>query len=214
MTLTELRYIVALAQEKHFGRAAKICFVSQPTLSVGIKKLEDDLGVTIFERDKNDVRMTKIGEQMIEQAQCILEEAEKLKDMATSGKNQLRGTLKIGAIYTVGSYLLPNLIPKLKKLAPEMPLVVEEDLTANLREKLLSGKSAENLKKIAILIEKAHERIIGHGIRGGLKEITVYDLNEKQLINEIKNSIIVWNKLSIDDLKDILYEYYFLNDEQ
>lgn len=140
MTLTELRYIVALAQEKHFGHAAKACFVSQPTLSVGIKKLEDELGVTLFERDKNEVRLTKVGEPMIQQAQRIIEEAAKLKEMATSGQNQLRGTLKIGAIYTIGPYLLPNLIPKLKKLAPEMPLIVEEDYTANLREKLVTGK--------------------------------------------------------------------------
>lgn len=140
MTLTELKYIVALAQEKHFGKAARACFVSQPTLSVGIKKLESELNITLFERNKNEVRITKEAEAIIEQAQTILEETEKLKRLAAGGNNQLHGPLKIGAIFTIGPYLLPNLIPRLKKLAPEMPLIVEEDYTANLREKLTTGK--------------------------------------------------------------------------
>lgn len=140
MTLTELKYIIALAQEKHFGRAANACFVSQPTLSVGIKKLEDELNIILFERNKNEIRVTQQAEAIIEQAQTILEEVEKLKSMATAGKNQLNGCLKIGAIFTVGPYLFPNLIPKLKKLAPDMPIIVEEDFTANLRKKLSAGQ--------------------------------------------------------------------------
>ncbi len=139
MTLTELKYLVMLAQKKHFGQAAKSCFVSQPTLSVGIKKLEEELKLTLFERNKNEVRITAKAMAIVEQAQKVLEEAEKVKDLAKAGENQLKEPLKLGVIYTIGPYLLPNLVPKLKKIVRDMPLIVEEDYTARLREKLASG---------------------------------------------------------------------------
>lgn len=140
MTLTELRYAITLAQEKHFGKAAKACHVSQPTLSVAINKLEADLGVAIFERDRNNVRLTEIGAQIIAQAQRAIDEISQLRDIAQEGKSQLHSPLRVGAIYTVGPYLFPNLIPKLKKLTPDMPLYIQEDFTANLRVKLLQGE--------------------------------------------------------------------------
>jgi LysR family hydrogen peroxide-inducible transcriptional activator len=140
MTLTELRYIVTLAQEKHFGRAAKACHVSQPTLSVAINKLESELDVAIFERDRNQVRATEIGKKIISQAQISLDEVNKIRDIALGGKSQLNSTLRIGAIHTVGPYLFPNLVPQLKKVAPEMPLMIQEDFTENLRVKLLQGE--------------------------------------------------------------------------
>ncbi len=140
MTLTELRYAITLAQEKHFGRAAKVCHVSQPTLSVAITKLESELGVALFERDRNSVRVTKIGEQIIAQAQRALDEVSQIRDIAQGGKSQLNTPLKVGAIYTIGPYLFPSLIPKLKKIAPEMPLLIQEDFTANLRARLLQGE--------------------------------------------------------------------------
>ncbi|WP_455366965.1 LysR substrate-binding domain-containing protein [Kaarinaea lacus] len=140
MTLTELRYVVAVYRERHFGRAAESCYVSQPTLSAAIKKLEQELGVDIFERSKQDITVTPVGEQVIEQAQRVLEEAEKLKQVSQVGKDQLVGTLRIGAIYTIGPYLLPHIIPELRKNAPDMPLVIEENFTARLREKLKAGQ--------------------------------------------------------------------------
>ncbi|RDH42110.1 hydrogen peroxide-inducible genes activator [Zooshikella ganghwensis] len=140
MTLTELRYIVTLAQEQHFGRAAERCFVSQPTLSVGVKKLEDELGIAIFERTKNAVRVTPIGERIVEQAQKVLEEAATIKEISTAGKDQLTTPLRIGAIYTVGPYLFPHLIPQLHELTPSMPLYIEENFTAVLRQKLRKGE--------------------------------------------------------------------------
>lgn len=140
MTLTELRYVVAVYRERHFGRAAESCYVSQPTLSAAIKKLEQELGVDIFERSKQDISVTPVGEQVIEQAQRVLEEAEKLKQISQVGKDQLIGTLRIGAIYTIGPYLLPHIIPELRKNAPNMPLVIEENFTARLREKLKAGQ--------------------------------------------------------------------------
>ncbi len=140
MTLTELRYIVAVAREHHFGRAAKACFVSQPTLSVAIKKLENELGVAIFERGSNEITPSPIGERLIQQAQQTLEAADNIKQLALHGKNQLAGPLRIGAIHTIGPYLYPELIPLLRKAAPKMPLIVEENYTTALTEKLKRGE--------------------------------------------------------------------------
>ncbi len=140
MTLTELRYIVAVAREHHFGRAARACFVSQPTLSIAIKKLEDELGVQLFERQAGEVTVTPVGELIITQAQRTLEAAEGVKQAAQQGKDQLSGPLRLGAIFTVGPYLFPDLIPRLRKSAPDMPLVIEENYTAVLAEKLKRGE--------------------------------------------------------------------------
>ncbi|RLA44864.1 MAG: hydrogen peroxide-inducible genes activator [Gammaproteobacteria bacterium] len=140
MTLTELRYIVAVAREHHFGRAAKSCHVSQPTLSVAIKKLEAELGVAIFERGSNEISLSPIGERIVQQAQQTLEAADNIKQLALHGKNQLSRPLRIGAIHTIGPYLYPELIPLLHKAAPEMPLVVEENYTSVLTEKLKRGE--------------------------------------------------------------------------
>lgn len=140
MTLTELRYIVTLAQEQHFGRAAERCHVSQPTLSVGVKKLEDELGVLIFERSKTAVRLTPVGEGIVTQAQKVLEQAQSIRELAQAGKNQLAAPLKVGAIYTIGPYLFPHLIPQLHRVAPQMPLYIEENFTHVLRDKLRTGE--------------------------------------------------------------------------
>ena len=136
MTLTELRYVVTLARERHFGRAAERCHVSQPTLSVAVKKLEDELGIPLFERSKSSIRVTEVGQRIIEQAQRVLDQVGVIKDMAQDGKNQLNSPLKVGAIYTIGPYLFPHLLPELRRAAPEMPLYIEENYTANLRQKL------------------------------------------------------------------------------
>lgn len=140
MTLTELRYLVTLEQERHFGRAAEKCFVSQPTLSVAVKKLEEKLDVILFERSKNAVQPTPIGVKVVAQATKILEQVEVLKELASAGKDQLGSPLRLGAIYTIGPYLLPHLIPLLQDLAPQMPLYIEENYTAVLRTKLRSGE--------------------------------------------------------------------------
>ena len=139
MTLTELKYIVMLAEEKHFGRAAERCYVSQPTLSVAVKKLEEELGVAIFERSKSSVYITPLGEQLITQAKRVLDQANMMKELASSGQNQLKGPLKVGAIFTIAPYLFPYMIPSLHKLVSGMPLIIEEDLTENLRPKLRNG---------------------------------------------------------------------------
>ena len=140
MTLAELQYVVAVAQERHFGRAAERMFVTQPALSLAIKKLETDLGVTIFERRQNKVELTPLGEQIIHQAQRVLEEAERVKILAAQGKDQLNGLLRLGVIATVGPYILPDLVPLLTARAPKMPLELEENLTQNLAGMLKNGK--------------------------------------------------------------------------
>lgn len=139
MTLTELKYIVALARERHFGRAAEKCFVSQPTLSVAVKKLEDELGAILFERGQNDVRPTPVGEQIVAQAERVLAEASRVKELAEAAGDPLAGPLRIGAIYTIGPYLLPKLVPLVKERAPKMPLIIEEGFTARLLESLKRG---------------------------------------------------------------------------
>lgn len=139
MTLTELRYIVMLAREKHFGRAAERCHVSQPTLSVALKKVEERLGVTLFERTSSDVRPTLVGEQMAVQAEKVLLEASRLKEIAAQGKDPLVGPLRVGVIYTIAPYLLPRLIPALHARAPRMPLFIHENFTVNLADQLRRG---------------------------------------------------------------------------
>lgn len=140
MTLTELKYIVAVAREKHFGRAAEACYVSQPTLSVAVKKLEDELEVKLFERSAGDVSVTPLGEEIVRQAQSVLEQAAAIKEIAKRGKDPLAGALTLGVIYTIGPYLLPRLIPRVHQLAPRMPLIIQENYTARLAEALKRGE--------------------------------------------------------------------------
>ncbi len=164
MTLTELRYLVNLDKERHFGRAAERSFVSQPTLSVALKKLEDELGVTLFERKSGAARPTPVGERIIAQARRVLAEAERIKDYAREGHDELLGPLRFGAIYTVGPYLLPSLVPALRKSAPQMPLVIEENFTAVLLEQLRN-----NELDVAMLALPVHDE--------GLQSWAVYDEN-------------------------------------
>jgi len=140
VTLTELRYIVAVARERHFGHAAQTCFVSQPTLSVAIKKLEEELGVTLFERGPGEVSVTPVGQRVVEQAQRVLEEASRVKELAAAGHDPLAGTLRLGSIYTIGPYLLPKLIPVLRRMAPAMQLMIQENFTHKLAEALKQGE--------------------------------------------------------------------------
>ncbi|MET0072020.1 MAG: LysR substrate-binding domain-containing protein [Candidatus Thiodiazotropha sp.] len=139
MTLNELRYIVAVAQKRHFGHAAEACYVSQPTLSVAVKKLEEELGVGLFERGQGEVSLTAAGERIVTQAQRVLEEAGLIRQLASQSVNQLAGPLRVGAIYTVGPYLFPRLVPRLKQQASEMPLVIRENFTTVLTEQLKQG---------------------------------------------------------------------------
>ncbi len=140
MTLTELKYIVAVARERHFGKAAEACYVSQPTLSVAIKKLEEELDVKLFERSANEVSVTPLGEEIVRQAQSVLEQAAAIKEIAKRGKDPLSGSLTLGVIYTIGPYLLPDLVRQMIKRTPQMPLMLQENFTARLLDMLRTGE--------------------------------------------------------------------------
>ncbi|MBN2646844.1 MAG: LysR family transcriptional regulator [Thiotrichales bacterium] len=139
MTLSELKYVIAVAKEKHFRKASETCFVSQPTLSVAVKKLEEELGVILFERRKQDVIVTPVGKKIIELAEEILERTQDIKTIAQEAQGDLSTQLKIGAIYTVAPYLLPKFIPEFSKRFPNIPLLIEENYTHVLADKLQSG---------------------------------------------------------------------------
>jgi LysR family transcriptional regulator, hydrogen peroxide-inducible genes activator len=140
MTLTELSYVVALAQEQHFGRAAERCHVSQPTLSIAVKKLEEELEVTLFERCKNGVRITPLGERIVAMAGGVLHQIAAIKDVAAADKDQLVGPLALGTLPTIGPYLLPQFIPLLQKTASQLSLYVEEGSQDSLTLKLRNGE--------------------------------------------------------------------------
>lgn len=140
MTLTELRYIVAVARERHFGRAAEACHVSQPTLSVAIKKLEEELDVKIFERGSSEVSLTPLGEAIVRQAQSVIEQAQGIREIAQRGKDPLAGPLRLGIIYTIGPYLLPELVRHAIDMTPQMPLILQENFTVKLLDMLRTGE--------------------------------------------------------------------------
>lgn len=140
MTLTELRYIVAVAREKQFCKAAKSCFVSQPTLSLGIKKLEDELGVVLFERGSQELVITPVGQKIVDQAIRVLKEVSAIKELALRDHDPLKEPLRVGAIHTVGPYLFPGLLTVVQEEVPQLPLFVEENTTNNLTQKLRNGE--------------------------------------------------------------------------
>ena len=140
MTLTELKYIVAVARERHFGKAAEACYVSQPTLSVAVKKLEEELDIKLFERSANEVTVTSLGEEIVRQAQSVLEQAAAIKEIAKRGKDPLGGALTLGIIYTIGPYLLPDLVRQMIARTPQMPLMLQENFTVKLLEMLRTGE--------------------------------------------------------------------------
>ena len=140
MTLTELKYIVAVARERHFGKAAEACYVSQPTLSVAVKKLEEELDLKLFERSANEVTVTPLGEEIVRQAQSVLEQAENIRGIAKRGKDPLAGPLRLGIIYTIGPYLLPDLVRQVIAQTPQMPLILQENFTVKLIDSLRTGE--------------------------------------------------------------------------
>lgn len=139
MTLTELKYVVAIARERHFGKAADACKVAQPSLSVAVKKLEDELAIKLFERSSNEITVTPLGAKIIAQAQRVLDETEQIKEIAKHGKDPLSGTLRLGIIYTIAPYLLPSMMRQVIDLTPQMPLTLHENFTHKLLEMLRQG---------------------------------------------------------------------------
>jgi LysR family hydrogen peroxide-inducible transcriptional activator len=140
MTYTELRYILAVARTRNFRRAAELCFVTQPALSLGVQSIEAELGVRIFERSRSSVQITPAGAPILAQAQRALDEFERVRSVAREGLDPLSGPLKVGVIFTIGPYLIPDLLPALAEVAPLMPLAIEENTTAQLTTQLKIGQ--------------------------------------------------------------------------
>ncbi len=135
LSLRQLGYFVALARTLHFGKAAQTCFVTQSTLSAGIKELEDSLGAKLAERTKRRVVLTSLGLEVLERAQALLRDAEDLKDLAASRGGPLSGPLRLGVIPTIAPYLLPHKLPDIRRALPDLDLILIEDQT----ERLLGG---------------------------------------------------------------------------
>lgn len=140
MNIRDFEYLVALSEHKHFRKAAEACFVSQPTLSGQIRKLEDELGATLLERSSRRVLFTEAGLQLVEQARKILKEVKTFKDMASGQNGEMTGPMNIGFIPTLGPYLLPKIIPAVKAEYPELELYLHEAQTAQLVKKLEDGQ--------------------------------------------------------------------------
>jgi LysR family hydrogen peroxide-inducible transcriptional activator len=192
MTLTELKYIVAVARERHFGRAAEACFVSQPTLSVAIRKLEDELGVVLFERGGAEVGITPVGLRVVTQAQRVLEEGANLREIARQGHDPLAGALRVGVIHTIGPYLLPRLVPTQIASTPQMPLLLQENFTARLLELLRQGEIdcaivALPLPDSGLMVRPLYDEpflvaVPKHHPWAKLKEISASDLKNETML--------------------------------
>lgn len=193
MTLSELKFIVAVAKEKNFRRAADKCFVSQPALSLAIKKLENELNISLFERSRTEVKITPLGKKIVDQAIVVLDEAEKIKIFSNINQTELKTPLKIGLIYSVAPYLLPLIIPVLRKKIPHMPLEVEENITKNLEASLKGG-----------LIEAA---VIALPFDvSGIESIPLYD----EEFNVVVPSSHKWAKKENIDVKELAKEKVLL----
>lgn len=150
MTLQELRYLVALADTAHFGRAARACAVSQPTLSAAIKKLEGELGVVVVERTRRRVAITEIGRMLVEQARVVLDEARRFEELATQGRAPLVGDFRLGVIPTIGPYLLPHVVRRLRAAFPQLRLLLRELQTDALLADLRAGRLDAGLLALPI----------------------------------------------------------------
>lgn len=187
MTLQELKYVVAVADERNFRRAADKVFVSQPSLSASVKKLEDELGVRLFERGPQEVLLTEAGRQVVAQARRVLDEAARVKVVAKEKHDPLRGTLRLGVIHTIAPYLLPDLVMALRSSAPGMPLDIEENLTANLDQMLRGG-----LIDVAIVAEPYSAT--------GIETVPLYD-EEFRVVVPAKHPWVRRKAVSADELE-------------
>jgi LysR family transcriptional regulator, hydrogen peroxide-inducible genes activator len=152
MNLRDLKYLIAVAETEHFGHAASRCFISQPTLSGQIKKLEQELGVTLFERTNRSVSITPIGSEIVRHAKLILEQADVIRQLAQAQRDPLAGALRVGAIPTISPYLIPLILMPLKQQYPQMRLVLSEEVTDMLTQRLL-----EHQIDVAILATEVKE---------------------------------------------------------
>ncbi|MFW0010923.1 MAG: DNA-binding transcriptional regulator OxyR [Coxiella endosymbiont of Dermacentor nuttalli] len=193
MNLRDLEYLIALSAHCHFGKAAKACFVSQPALSMQIKKLEEDLGIPLIERTNKKVFLTEMGEKITEKARSIILQVDAMQEIAAQAKNPFRGELHLGIIPTVGPYLLPHIIPDLIKTFPDLMLYLREEKTTTLIEKLIQGKlnavllaipliEKEDLEILPLFEEEFFLALPRHHTLAKHKMLTLSDLENKTLL--------------------------------
>ena len=160
MNLKDLKYLVALADAGHFGKAAERCFVSQPTLSAQLKKLEEYLGVKLVERQPKNVQLTDVGKQIVIRARRMLDEGEEIVALARSNTDPLAGKLKVGLIPTVGPYLLPRVMPKIRKAVPQLGLMLYEYQTEELLKRLRDGEIDVGILALPVLQDGLESRAL------------------------------------------------------
>ena len=156
MNLQELRYLVAIAEHRHFGRAAEACFVSQPTLSTQIKKLERELGVELVERNPRQVMMTETGERVVERARIILGETDNITEIARQATDPESGSLRVGLFPTLAPYLLPHVVPALHARFPNLELLLVEEKTEVVLQRLRDGKLDAGVLALPVPDEQLH----------------------------------------------------------
>lgn len=150
MTLQELRYLVALADSGHFGQAAEACFVSQSTLSTGLKKLEDYLGVIVFDRSLKRISPTPIGREIVESARRIIDETTRIRELASYAQDPMDRTLHLGVIPTLGPYYLPHVLTRVREAHPKLRLLLREEMTPHMLAHLAEGKLDAGLLALPI----------------------------------------------------------------
>jgi LysR family transcriptional regulator, hydrogen peroxide-inducible genes activator len=160
MNLKDLKYLVALADTGHFGKAAERCFVSQPTLSAQLKKLEEYLGVKLVERQPKNVQLTDVGKQIVIRARRMLDEGDEIVALARSNTDPLAGKLKVGLIPTVGPYLLPRVMPKIRKAVPQLGLMLYEYQTEELLKRLRDGEIDVGILALPVLQDGLESRAL------------------------------------------------------
>ncbi len=156
MNLRELEYLVTLADLRHFGRAAEACFVSQPTLSTQLKKLEDELGVQLVERAPRQVMLTEAGAEIVDRARAVLRDVEQIREVARRTKDPQAGTIRLGVFPTLGPYLLPHIVPKIHETYPQLELLLFEEKTERLLQKLGDGQIDAALLALPVEDERLH----------------------------------------------------------
>lgn len=160
MNLRDLRYFVALADHKHFGRAAEACFVSQPTLSTQVRKLEEELGVTLIERAPRQAMLTPAGRDIAERARRIVAEVEQMKESARRSQDPEAGTIRLGVFPTLGPYLLPHVVPRIRARFPRLELLLVEEKSDVLLSRLREGKLDAGLLALPLHDEQLHTEFL------------------------------------------------------
>jgi LysR family hydrogen peroxide-inducible transcriptional activator len=160
MNLRDLRYLVALAELRHFGRAAEACYVSQPTLSTQIRKIEDELGVTLVERAPRKVMLTEAGTEIAQRARVVLNEIEQIRAIARRSLDPEAGSLKLGIFPTLGPYLLPHVVPRLRLRFPRMELLLIEEKTEVLLQQLHEGRIDAAVLALPLHEEQLHAQLL------------------------------------------------------